>query len=262
MTQGLRRYCCKPFNALAARLYRDRLTSSPSQPRQDSVGELKWGRIWGWFRRGGGLHSLRGVFGPRMVGGRQSNRPSRCLQPRLQTPVGPRTRSGFRQRRAEPSLGRLVAGDHRGSPHRPPFSAYWGNASQVCTTAARVRPDASGGYQSNGAWRDNARGEKFFNTSVFHRPARFMFGELGRIAFIAPGALCADLSIIKDMRMPWEGHTVQFRGEVINLPSRANFGLPVGNVQNRAFGNVTGLTVGASGASSSSACATASSPSN
>lgn len=60
----------------------------------------------------------------------------------------------------------------------------------------------SGGYQSNGAWRDSAHGEKFFNTSVFHCPARFMFGELGRIAFIAPGALCADLSIIKDIRMP------------------------------------------------------------
>lgn len=47
--------------------------------------------------------------------------------------------------------------------------------------------------------------------------------------------------------MPWEGHTLQFRGEVINLPNRANFGQPVGNVQNRAFGNVTRLTVGASG---------------
>ena len=47
--------------------------------------------------------------------------------------------------------------------------------------------------------------------------------------------------------MPWEGHSLQFRGEVINLPNRANFGLPQGNVQNRAFGNITGLTVGASG---------------
>ena len=129
----------------------------------------------------------------------------------------------------------------------PPFSAYWGNASQVYPTAARVRADVSGDYQRNGAWRDNVRGEKFFDTSVFHRPARFTFGNLGRNAFIAPGALRADVSIIKDIRMPWEGHTLQFRGEVINLPNRANFGLPVGNVQNRAFGNITGLTPGASG---------------
>ena len=129
----------------------------------------------------------------------------------------------------------------------PPFSAYWGNASQVYPTAARVRADVSGDYQRNGSWRDNVRGEKFFNTSIFSRPARFTFGNLGRNAFIAPGALRADISMIKDIRMPWEGHTLQFRGEVINLPNRANFGLPVGNVQNRAFGNVTGLTPGASG---------------
>ena len=129
----------------------------------------------------------------------------------------------------------------------PPFSAYWGNASQVYPTAARVRADVSGDYQRNGSWRDNVRGEKFFNTSIFSRPARFTFGNLGRNAFIAPGALRADISMIKDIHMPWEGHTLQFRGEVINLPNRANFGLPVGNVQNRAFGNVTGLTPGASG---------------
>ncbi len=129
----------------------------------------------------------------------------------------------------------------------PPFSAYWGNASQVYPTAARVRADATGPYRRNSSWRDNVRGEKYFDTSVFQRPARFTFGNLGRNAFIAPGALRTDLSLIKRISMPWEGHTLQFRGELINLPNRANFGLPVGNVQNRAFGNITGLTVGASG---------------
>jgi len=129
----------------------------------------------------------------------------------------------------------------------PPFSLYWGNASQVYPTAARVRAQATGAYQQNGAWRDNVRGEKFFNTSAFGRPARFTFGNVGRNAFIAPGALRTDLSLIKTFTMPWEGHSLQFRGEVINLPNRANFGLPQGNAQNRAFGNITGLTPGASG---------------
>ena len=129
----------------------------------------------------------------------------------------------------------------------PPFSLFWGNASQVYPSAARVRADATGPYSQNSAWRDNVRGEKFFDTSVFQRPARFTFGNVGRNAFIAPGALRADLSLIKTFTMPWEGHSLQFRGEVINLPNRANFGLPQGNVQNRAFGNITGLTVGASG---------------
>ncbi len=129
----------------------------------------------------------------------------------------------------------------------PPFSLFWGNASQVYPTAARVRADATAPYQPSAAWRDNVRGETFFNTSAFARPARFTFGNVGRNAFIGPGALRADLSLIKNFGMPWEGHSLQFRGEVINLPNRANFGLPQGNVQNRAFGNITGLTVGASG---------------
>ena len=129
----------------------------------------------------------------------------------------------------------------------PPFSAYWGNASQVFPTAARVRADATGDYRQNGSWRQNVKGEQYFDTSAFQRPARFTFGNLGRNAFIGPGALRADLSLIKHINMPWEGHTLQFRCEIINLPNRANFGLPIGNVQNRGFGNVTGLTPGASG---------------
>ncbi len=129
----------------------------------------------------------------------------------------------------------------------PPFSLFWGNASQVYPTAARVRADATASYQQNTAWRENVRGERFFNTSAFARPARFTFGNVGRNAFTGPGALRADLSLIKTFSMPWEGHSLQFRGEVINLPNRANFGLPQGNVQNRAFGDITGLTVGASG---------------
>lgn len=129
----------------------------------------------------------------------------------------------------------------------PPFSLYWGNASQVYPTAARIRAEASGPYAQNPNWRSNVKGEKFFDTSVFGRPGRFTFGNVGRNAFIAPGALRADASLIKTISMPWEGHSLQFRGEVINVPNRANFGLPNGNAQNRAFGNITGLTVGASG---------------
>ena len=129
----------------------------------------------------------------------------------------------------------------------PPFSTYWGNASQVFPTAGRVRADATGPYARNTSWRDNVRGEKFFNTSAFQRPARFTFGNVGRNAFIAPGAMRADVSLIKTFSMPWEDHSLQFRAEFINMPNRANFGLPQGNVQNRAFGNITGLTVGASG---------------
>ena len=162
-------------------------------------------------------------------------------------PLGPGRAVAFSSGAMNQILGGWSVGTIVEARTGPPFSAYWGNASQVYPTAARVRADATGDYARNTAWRDNVRGEKFFNTGAFQRPARFTFGNVGRNAFIAPGALRADLSLIKHFTMPWEGHELQFRTEVINLPNRANFGLPVGNVQNRAFGNVTGLTPGASG---------------
>jgi hypothetical protein len=129
----------------------------------------------------------------------------------------------------------------------PPFSPYWGNASQIYPTAARVRVDAVAPYEQNPNWRDNVLGETFFSTSSFVRPARFTFGNVGRNAFIAPGALRADLSVIKHIYLPWESHSLQFRGEVINFPNRANFGLPNSNLQAGNFGAITSLTPGASG---------------
>ena len=129
----------------------------------------------------------------------------------------------------------------------PPFSTWWGNAGQVYPTAARVRADANAPYQENSNWRDNVRGGDFFNTDAFSRPARFTFGNVGRNAFIGPGAVRADASLIKHIYMPWESHSLQFRTEVINFPNRANFNIPNGNRQAGNFGTVTGLTPGASG---------------
>lgn len=152
---------------------------------------------------------------------------------------------------ANPVVNQLLGGWTVGSIIElrtgPPFSTWWGNASQVYPTAARVRADATAPYAENGSWRDNVRGEDFFNTDAFQRPERFTFGNVGRNAFIAPGAVRADASLIKHIYMPFEGHSLQFRAEVINFPNRANFNIPNGNVQAGNFGTVTGLTPGASG---------------
>ncbi|MBI1354645.1 MAG: hypothetical protein GC160_09885 [Acidobacteria bacterium] len=129
----------------------------------------------------------------------------------------------------------------------PPFSAYWGNAGQIYPTAARVRADAIGPYQETANWRDNVLGATYFNVDNFVRPAARTFGNTGRNAFIGPGAVRADLSLIKRFLMPIEGHTLEFRAEVINFPNRANFATPQQNRQAGNFGKITGLTPGASG---------------
>ncbi|MCI0746953.1 MAG: TonB-dependent receptor [Verrucomicrobia subdivision 3 bacterium] len=129
----------------------------------------------------------------------------------------------------------------------PPFSLYWGNASQIYPTAALVRADAVAPYQENHDWRQNVRGETFFDPSSFVRPARFTFGNVGRNAFIGPGALRADLSLIKHIFLPWESHSLQFRTEIINFPNRANFGLPNSNLQAGNVATITSLAPAASG---------------
>lgn len=40
----------------------------------------------------------------------------------------------------------------------PPFSVYWGNASQIYPTASRVRADAIAPYRQNPNWRRNVLG--------------------------------------------------------------------------------------------------------
>jgi hypothetical protein len=129
----------------------------------------------------------------------------------------------------------------------PPFSVGWGNASQVYPTAAKVRADINGEYQENANWRDDVLAEPFFETSIFAQPQRFTFGNLGRNTFIGPGALRADASLIKEIYMPIEGHSLQFRGEIINFPNRANFATPNQNVQAANFGRISSLTPEASG---------------
>jgi hypothetical protein len=159
--------------------------------------------------------------------------------------------TGRAHRFANPVLNQVAGGWTLGTiieaRSGPPFSVYWGNASQIYPTAARVRADVVGTYSENANWRGNVRGESFFDRSAFAQPARFTFGTSGRNNLIGPGALRADLSVIKHIAMPWENHTLQFRGEVINFPNRANFGLPSSNLQAGNFGSVTGLTNGASG---------------
>ncbi|MGH9840448.1 MAG: TonB-dependent receptor domain-containing protein [Blastocatellia bacterium] len=124
-----------------------------------------------------------------------------------------------------------------------PFTASENNAAAVYPTAASVRSNLAGTYSLNPNWRSNVLGEPYFNTSVFAAPAFGKFGNLGRNVFIGPGAVIADLSILKDFRIR-EGHFLQFRTEMLNFPNHPNFGLPNQGRGNPAFGRISGLIDG------------------
>ncbi len=129
----------------------------------------------------------------------------------------------------------------------PPFSTIWGGTSQIYPTAARVRADSTRPYRENPNWRTNVRGETFFDPATFAQPRRFTFGNLGRNAFIGPGAIRTDVALIRRIYVPWQSHNMQLRAEVFNLLNRANFGLPDDNAQSASFGRITTLAPGASG---------------
>jgi hypothetical protein len=124
-----------------------------------------------------------------------------------------------------------------------PFGVIENNGAAIYPTAATVRSNALGAYQENVDWRANVLGQPFFNTGVFAAPARFTFGNTGRTVATGPGAVVADLSVLKDFRIA-EGHRLQFRFEALNVINRANFNLPNQQRGNANFGRINSLVNG------------------
>lgn len=125
-----------------------------------------------------------------------------------------------------------------------PFGVVENNPGAIYTTAAAVRSNVNAPYQINPDWRANVLRQPFFQPGIFSAPAPLTFGNAGRAIASGPGAIIGDLSVLKDFRMPWENHKLQFRWESLNFMNRANFGSPVGGRGNPSFGLITGLIAG------------------
>ncbi len=124
-----------------------------------------------------------------------------------------------------------------------PFGVIENNGAAIYPTAATVRSNAVGDYQQNANWRENVLGESYFQTSSFAAPALYTFGNTGRTVATGPGAVIADLSILKSFQIV-EGHRLQFRGEALNFINHANFALPNQQRGNSNFGRINGLIGG------------------
>lgn len=124
-----------------------------------------------------------------------------------------------------------------------PFGVIENNAAAIYPTAVTVRSSAVGAYRQNPNWRNNVLSETFFDPSTFVAPAQYTFGNLGRTVAIGPGALIADLSVLKNIAVR-EQQRLQFRVEMLNFMNHANFALPNQNRGVANFGRVSGLING------------------
>ena len=92
-------------------------------------------------------------------------------------------------------------------------------------------PDATGVDPHMGAGTIN----RFWNIGAFditNPELRYRFGNVGRHVLIGPGYNQADVSMLKDIRMPVEGHRLQFRWEAFNVANHPNWNVPSSDVRN------------------------------
>jgi hypothetical protein len=65
-------------------------------------------------------------------------------------------------------------------------------------------------------------------------------GEIGsRNVLRGPSFWNADIAILKNINLPWEGKRVQLRGEMYNVFNHNSFALPASLITSTAFGNIT-----------------------
>jgi len=85
--------------------------------------------------------------------------------------------------------------------------------------------------------------DQWFNTSAFVRPPQFTFGNAAPYITNADGIISLDIVGSKEFQIK-EGHALEFRAEFFNFTNTTSFGDPQGNINNAAYGRITGQRVG------------------
>ena len=112
----------------------------------------------------------------------------------------------------------------------------------------------TGGYQRPNLvpgvspYVENKSVDGWFNPKAFAVPPFGTMGDVPRNSVQAPGMVQLDLSLSRTFRIA-EGKSIQVRGETFNLPNHLNPGLPVGAVNQGAFGKIQSDLSGTSGLS-------------
>ena len=84
--------------------------------------------------------------------------------------------------------------------------------------------------------------DQWFNTTAFVRPPQFSFGNASPFITNADGIVGLDLSLQKSFRIT-EKQALELRGEFFNFPNTVSFADPQGNINNAAYGRISGQRV-------------------
>jgi hypothetical protein len=68
--------------------------------------------------------------------------------------------------------------------------------------------------------------DRWFDTGFVVPSPPGAISNAGRNLIYAPGVRNVDLIVSRNIRMPWEGHQIQFRAEAFNAFNTPNFGVP------------------------------------
>jgi hypothetical protein len=79
---------------------------------------------------------------------------------------------------------------------------------------------------------------QFINPACFAPAPDGQLGNASRVPVYGPDFVNTDFSVIKQFRLPWENMGLNFRAEFFNLFNHAQFGQPISDVSQAAFGAV------------------------
>jgi hypothetical protein len=99
------------------------------------------------------------------------------------------------------------------------------------------RADVSGSVATYGASSHGAEVARFFDTSMFSRPALGTFGTSGRNILTGPGLANFDAGLFKQFRID-ESRRFELRWEVFNTLNHANFLNPTASFSSTNFGRI------------------------
>lgn len=114
------------------------------------------------------------------------------------------------------------------------------------TFSAGQRPNILGDPVRQSNWRDNVKGETFFDTSLFQAPGVGVFGSSPSSLCCGPGLANIDFSIHKWFEIT-ERHRLQFRADFFNLPNHPQFANPEERRGRGGFGVVSSTLRGTGG---------------